>query len=253
MTGEVSGGTFKALIQSLAQGISVVRMTSLFEQVTGRVPITHLDAESMVASFVDKVRPNNWFYFWKRTLDLTGAVIGLMAVLILLPVIAIVIAVESSGSVLYRQTRLGKQGLPFQIVKFRTMVADAEGDGQPRWAHPDDKRVTRLGRFLRRSRVDEIPQLWNVLKGEMSLVGPRPERPEFISTLEKKIPFYRARLVVKPGITGWAQINFRYGSTVNDAAVKLEYDLYYVKHQSIWLDLLIMARTAGVIIGMAGR
>jgi len=252
LTGEMRGEAFKALLQAIAQGISVVRMPSLFEQLTGRVPIEHLDAEWMVASFMDRIRPSAWFRLSKRVFDLVGATLGLICAAMLVPIIALVIALERRGSILYRQSRLGKEGRPFNIIKFRTMVPDAEREGQPQWACADDIRITGFGRFLRRARFDELPQLWNVLKGEMSLVGPRPERPEFVARLEKQIPFYRARLISKPGITGWAQVNYGYGASVEDAAIKLEYDLYYIKHQSVWLDLRILAKTLDVVVRFRG-
>ena len=132
------------------------------------------------------------------------------------------------------------------------MIAGAEADGQARWASAGDERVTRVGRFLRRTRLDELPQVWNVLRGDMSLVGPRPERPELITLLEQQIPFYRARLLVKPGLTGWAQVNYGYGRSVEDARIKLEYDLYYIKRQSLWLELIILFRTIEVVLGMKG-
>jgi lipopolysaccharide/colanic/teichoic acid biosynthesis glycosyltransferase len=139
------------------------------------------------------------------------------------------------------------------VIKFRTMMADAEADGLARWTELDDERITSVGRILRRARLDELPQCLNVLRGEMSLVGPRPERPEFIAELEKEIPFYRARLLVKPGLTGWAQINFGYGSSIPEAAIKLQYDLYYIKHRSLWLDVYILFRTLAVVVGFRGR
>jgi lipopolysaccharide/colanic/teichoic acid biosynthesis glycosyltransferase len=138
------------------------------------------------------------------------------------------------------------------VVKLRSMRMDAEQDGQARWAHPNDERVTRVGRFLRSSRLDEAPQLLNVLKGEMSLIGPRPERPEFIAQLQEEIPFYRTRLVIRPGLTGWAQVNHGYANSVQDALVKLQYDLYYIKHQSVYLDLVILLKTIGVVLTMRG-
>jgi lipopolysaccharide/colanic/teichoic acid biosynthesis glycosyltransferase len=171
---------------------------------------------------------------------------------VLLPFIAAAIKLESPGPVFYRQMRAGQGGRPFQLLKFRTMIAGAEADGQARWARAIDARVTRVGRLLRRTRLDELPQLFNVLRGDMSLIGPRPERPELIAVLEQEIPFYRARLLVKPGLTGWAQVNYGYGRSVEDARVKLEYDLYYIKQQSIWLDLVILFRTVEVVLGMKG-
>jgi lipopolysaccharide/colanic/teichoic acid biosynthesis glycosyltransferase len=153
---------------------------------------------------------------------------------------------------LFRQARLGQGGRPFSVYKFRTMRQDAEADGQAHWALEGDPRATRVGRVLRRVHLDEFPQFWNVLVGEMSLVGPRPERPEMVAELEKQIPFYRARLLVKPGIGGWAQVNYGKGASVEGSAEKLEYDLYYIKHRSLMLDVLIILRTFGSVFGLRG-
>ncbi|MBU0595296.1 sugar transferase, partial [Candidatus Bipolaricaulota bacterium] len=158
--------------------------------------------------------------------------------------ISLLILTRERGPVFYSQTRVGQGGRPFTLHKFRTMRGDAEAHGTI-WAQPDDPRATTLGRWLRRSRLDELPQLWNILKGDMSIVGPRPERPEFVEPLSTLIPFYAERHLIKPGLTGWAQINYRYGSTVADARSKLQLDLYYVKHTSLELDLIILLRTFG--------
>jgi lipopolysaccharide/colanic/teichoic acid biosynthesis glycosyltransferase len=169
-----------------------------------------------------------------------------------LPLIALAIRLDSPGPIFYRQVRAGRAGKPFTIVKFRTMSVDAEKDGKARWATKDDQRITRVGRFLRKARFDELPQLLNVLRGEMSLVGPRPERPEFIQQLERELPFYRTRMMVKPGITGWAQIHYDYGNSVEDGLIKLQYDFYYVRYWSMWLDLYIVFQTFGVVLRLKG-
>jgi len=253
ITGELRGELFQALLDCQAQGIPVVRMPLLYEQITGRLPIEHLDAGWMSAAFMDRVQTKAWYRrLSKRLLDLVGASVGLLLLGLLTPFMAAAVWLESGGPILFRQARLGKGGQSFAMLKFRTMIQGAEADGLPRWATPGDERVTAVGRFLRRSRLDEAPQLWNVLKGEMSLVGPRPERPEFIAWLEMQIPFYRARLEVKPGLSGWAQVNHGYGATLEDAVIKLQYDLYYITHQSVWLDLLILMRTVGVVLRFTG-
>ncbi len=252
INGNIAGRTFQALLDCRAQGLPIVRMTSLYEQLTGRVPLDHLDADWVIAAYLDQNRGRLPYLLFKRLLDIGLALVGLALLAVLLPFIALAIRLESPGPILYRQTRMGQGGRPFTLYKFRSMVADAEADGQARWATSDDIRVTKVGVFLRRSRLDEAPQLWNVLRGEMSLVGPRPERPEFIEELEREIPFYRARLIVQPGLTGWAQVNYGYAATVADAALKLQWDLYYIKHRSAWLDLLILWRTIRVIVGFKG-
>jgi exopolysaccharide biosynthesis polyprenyl glycosylphosphotransferase len=252
ITGEVRGELFQALLDCQAHGLPVVRVLRLYEQITGRVPIEHLEADWLVTSFIERVRLDGSFLVAKRLLDLAGGLLGLAPLLVLLPWIALAIRMESPGPVFYRQVRAGPGGRRFRLLKFRTMIDGAEVDGQARWASTADARVTRVGRWLRRARLDELPQILNVLKGDMSLVGPRPERPELITVLEQEIPFYRARLLVKPGLTGWAQINYGYGRSVDDAQVKLQYDLYYIKHQSLWLELIILLRTVEVVLGMKG-
>ncbi|NJO38191.1 MAG: exopolysaccharide biosynthesis polyprenyl glycosylphosphotransferase [Rhizobiales bacterium] len=188
----------------------------------------------------------------KRGTDLIYSALILTAFLPLLPVIALLIKVDSPGPALYRQTRVGLHGKLFDIYKFRSMRADAEADGKARWARASDDRITRFGQFLRRSRLDELPQLFNVLKGDMSMVGPRPERPEFTENLAAILPLYAKRQSIRPGITGWAQINYRYGASIEDAREKLEYDLYYVKNYSLFLDLVTMIQTARIAFGGIG-
>ena len=178
-----------------------------------------------------------------------------MGLIVFLPfglIISLLIKLESPGPVFYTQERVGRNGKPFKIIKFRSMVSDAEKDTTPQWAQKNDPRITRLGRFLREIRLDEVPQLINILKGEISFVGPRPERPYFVAELEKSIPFYSQRHVTKPGLSGWAQIRYRYGATVDDAIKKLEYDLYYIKNLSIFLDLMILLETIQVVLFRRG-
>jgi exopolysaccharide biosynthesis polyprenyl glycosylphosphotransferase len=161
---------------------------------------------------------------------------------------AIAIKMESPGPTLYRQERVGQNGRTFSIAKFRSMHTDAEKNGLPQWAQANDKRVTRVGHFMRRMRIDELPQLFNVLKGEMSLVGPRPERPYFVEQLTQEIPYYALRHSVKPGVTGWAQVRYPYGATVQDSQEKLQYDLYYIKNHTLFLDLVVLMETVGVVL-----
>ncbi|HYO79360.1 MAG TPA: sugar transferase, partial [Thermoanaerobaculia bacterium] len=179
----------------------------------------------------------------KRLFDVVASATALVLTAPLLVIVAIAVSISSGGSLLYRQTRTGRFGVPFEILKFRTMRVDAEAGG-PVWARENDDRVTPLGRFLRRSRLDELPQLWNILKGEMSFVGPRPERPEFVKELEREIPFYQLRHLVPPGLTGWAQIRYPYGASVADARRKLGFDLYYVRNYGLRFDLGICLKTA---------
>jgi lipopolysaccharide/colanic/teichoic acid biosynthesis glycosyltransferase len=178
-----------------------------------------------------------------RLFDIAGGLVGLAVLGVISVPVALAIWFETGRPIFYKQIRSGRGGQPFLLYKFRTMLPDAEADGLARWAEPDDQRVTKIGWLLRKLRIDEMPQFWNVLKGEMSIIGPRPERPEFIQMLESRIPFYRARLLLKPGITGWAQVNYGYASSVDNTALKLEYDLFYIKQRSLLLDLLILWRT----------
>jgi lipopolysaccharide/colanic/teichoic acid biosynthesis glycosyltransferase len=168
------------------------------------------------------------------------------------PMVALANALASPGPLFYTQTRVGSGGRTFRIYKFRSMRPDAESDGRAVWAQGDDPRITPVGRWLRRTRLDELPQCLNLLRGEMSVVGPRPERPEFVEQLSVAIPYYRARHAVRPGLTGWAQVHFRYGASVDDSRIKLEYDLFYVKHCSPLLDAQIMVRTAAIMVQMKG-
>jgi exopolysaccharide biosynthesis polyprenyl glycosylphosphotransferase len=181
--------------------------------------------------------------------------VGAVGVLLAVPVmllVALAIKCTSRGPVLYHQRRVGQHGRVFTVHKFRSMYADAEKGTGAVWARNDDERVTSVGRFLRRTRIDELPQLWNVLKGDMSLVGPRPERPEFVSSLTREIPFYGQRHVVRPGLTGWAQVRYTYGASVEDAMEKLQYDLFYIKNRSIALDLFIAAKTVKTVVMQRG-
>jgi exopolysaccharide biosynthesis polyprenyl glycosylphosphotransferase len=251
ISGELRGETFQALLDCQAASVPVMRMPALFEQLTGRVPIDHIDSDWANASFIEPAQQRFWYALLKRGVDLAGALAGLMVMALLWPFIGLAIWLEDGRPVFFRQTRLGAGGQHFEIFKFRTMVPEAEVEG-PRWASRDDERITRVGWWLRRTRLDESPQFLNVLRGEMSLVGPRPERPEFTEQLEQEIPFFRARLLTKPGLTGWAQVNYGYAGTVADNALKLQWDLYYIKHQSLWMDLLIIIRTIPVIFGFRG-
>jgi lipopolysaccharide/colanic/teichoic acid biosynthesis glycosyltransferase len=219
----------------------------------GRVPIRHLESDWILRSFVDEVKVSGVYSLGKRIVDVLVGLVGVTAFLLTLPGVALAILIESGRPVFYRQTRLGQGGRPYRILKYRTMRADAEADGKPQWALEADPRMTRVGRLLRRIYMDEVPQFWNVVLGDMSVVGPRPERPELVADLERGIPFYRARLLVKPGITGWAQINYGKGASIEGSAEKLEYDLFYIKHRGLVLDLWILLRTMGTVLGLQGQ
>lgn len=240
------------LLRCQERGTHVVRMTELYESVLRRVPVQHLEPSWLLSSFFDVAPFRERSPLAKRAIDIgVGLLIGAVA-LVLTPFITLAVVFDSRGPVFYSQTRLGRGGRAFLITKFRTMQRDAEADGA-QWASAADPRITRVGRVLRRTRLDELPNVLAILRGDMSVIGPRPERPEFVDELAAKVPFYRARLVVAPGLTGWAQVNYRYGDSVDDATVKLEYDLYYIKHQSSWLDAVIFWRTLSTVLRFEGR
>ena len=238
------------LLDCRMQGITVHNASTFLERETGRV-----DLESMRASwlvFDEDFTSGRTSDFCKRALDIaagTGLLVLLAPVLLLT---AVLIKLDSPGPVFYRQVRVGLGGKPYQIIKFRSMRNDAEKDGRAQWAQAGDPRVTRVGSLLRKSRIDEIPQAFNVLAGDMSFVGPRPERPPFVADLGEKIPYYNERHRVKPGITGWAQINYPYGASVEDARQKLRYDLYYIKNKSLLFDLIVMLQTVRIILFAEG-
>jgi exopolysaccharide biosynthesis polyprenyl glycosylphosphotransferase len=233
---EVDEHWVERLIRCQESGTHVVRMAQLYEDTLRRVPVTHVEPSWLLTNFFDVAPFREASPLAKRLFDVVvAAALGALG-LVLSPFIAVAILLEDGRPVFYRQERLGRGGRSFDIFKFRTMKHGAEPDGQPQWSTPGDPRVTRIGRLLRRTRLDELPNLLAVLRGEMSMVGPRPERPQIVERLEREVPLYRARLVVAPGLTGWAQVNWAYGDSVEDAVTKLEYDLYYIKHQSIWFE-----------------
>jgi exopolysaccharide biosynthesis polyprenyl glycosylphosphotransferase len=251
--GEIHTELVQSLLDYREQGLHMVPMVVLYERLTGRVPVEHVRANLEELLPLQDSATRRVFDAGKRLADLIVAGLGLVLLALIAPGVALANALWSPGPLFYWQTRVGRGGRPFRIVKFRSMIPSAEADGGAVWASASDPRVTPAGRILRRTRLDELPQVWNILKGEMSLIGPRPERPEFVAGLVAQVPFYQARHAVRPGITGWAQVRYRYGSSVEDARVKLEYDLYYIKHQGLYLGLSILAKTAAVVLGLQGR
>lgn len=242
----------QALMECAERGIQVVPMSALYEQLTGRVPVEHLHENWYVALPVYHRDHSPLWRFSKRVMDIVLAGIGLLALGAVLPVVAIALFVDSPGPLFYTQQRVGKGGRLFRVYKFRSMRVGAE-NGSAMWAQENDPRTTRLGRLLRATHVDELPQFLNVLRGEMSAVGPRPERPEFVGALAAAAPFYPLRHTVKPGMAGWALVKQGYASTPEDLLVRLQYDFYYIKHQSLWFDLLILCKTFGHALGFRGR
>lgn len=250
--GPMQGEMFQAILDAQQMGVEVTRMPVAYEELLGRVPIQRLESDWLLRSFVDELRVSGVYNVSKRLVDLIGSGLGLLLLLIFLPFIAVAILLESGRPIFFLQKRLGRGGNTFEVLKFRTMLQDAEADGSAHWAQEEDPRATKVGKVLRRTHMDEFPQFWNVLRGEMSLVGPRPERPVLVAELEKEIPFYRARLLVKPGIGGWAQVNYGKGASIQGSAEKLEYDLYYIKHRNLMLDFWIVLRSIGRAIGFTG-
>ena len=236
----------RALLECRLEGVQITDLARFFERVHGQVPIESLKVSWLI--YGHGFRQNLLRGFVKRCFDLVVSSMLILVALPLLIVAMLLIVAETGGPVFYRQERVGLRGRSFTVLKLRSMAADAEKDGRATWATVNDHRVTRVGRLLRRTRIDELPQLLNVLKGEMSFVGPRPERPEFVAMLTEQIPFYAVRHSVKPGLTGWAQVRYAYGASVEQSIRKLEYDLYYVKNHSLLLDLVILLETVRVVL-----
>ncbi len=249
---EQRGGVLplRELIECRVSGVPVTDLAGMYERVRGEVPIESLKASWLI--YGQGFAQGGLRTFVKRTFDVAVSFLLLVVTLPLMLVTALVIRLESAGPVIYRQERVGRGGRGFMCLKFRSMRADAEQDGVARWASHADPRVTRVGGFIRKARIDELPQLINVLRGDMSFVGPRPERPTFVSELRQAIPYYDLRHSVKPGITGWAQVRYSYGASVEDARKKLQFDLYYVKNHSLFLDLLILVETVRVVLFREG-
>jgi len=253
VSGKMGGVTFQAILDAQERGVEVMPMPNVYEEILGRVPVQHLESDWLIRSFLNEARTGGLYEAGKRLFDILAGLVGLLICILVFPAVAILILLESGRPVLYRQVRSGKGAKPYHMIKFRTMHQDAEKDGKVQITQIKDTRITRIGNFLRRAHIDELPQFWNVLKGEMCLVGPRAERPELIAEYQNLIPFYRARLLVKPGISGWAQVNYGYSATPEQNMVKLEYDLYYIKHRNLFMDSLIILRTMTQIIGFRGR
>ncbi len=253
INGEIKGETFQTILDTQERGIEAIRMPIMYEEMTQRVPVEHLESDWVIRSFVDQVRVSGVYELFKRLMDILGGLVGVLIFILVFPFVATAIVLESGFPIFYSQERLGKGGRLFKIYKFRSMKQNAEEDGEAKFAAENDPRVTRVGNFLRRVRLDEMPQFINVVTGEISLVGPRAERPELVVEFQKQIPFYRARLLVKPGLTGWAQINYGYVASVTETSVKLEYDLYYIKHRTLGMDFNIVLRTIGTVLRRTGR
>lgn len=236
----------RELLDLRLSGVKIDDATGLLEKISGKIEVHELHPSRLI--FSEGFRLNYFFLALRRLISVSLSLIGLACCLPLIPFIALAIKIDSAGPVLYRQRRVGLRGRVFSCYKFRTMRADAEADSGATWAADGDPRITGVGGILRYLRLDEIPQMWNVLRGDMGFIGPRPERPEFIQRLSEEIPYYNLRHIIRPGITGWAQIRYKYGNTVEDARQKLQYDLFYIKNMSIGLDFWIFIQTIKVIL-----
>ena len=239
-----------ALVACWAGGINVVPMLTYYEQITGAVPVECI-GQNLFALVTPQYVTQRLWDAARRVFDLVVGVVGLAVSALLLPLLALAITIDCPGPIFYKQRRVGRNGHLFDLAKFRSMIPDAES-GKAIWARENDDRITRVGRIMRKMRIDELPQFWNLINGTMTLIGPRPERPEFVKDLAQQIPYYNIRHAIKPGLTGWAQIKYHYGNTVDDAQIKLQYDLYYLKHRGPVLDMLIILHTVRTILRMAG-
>jgi exopolysaccharide biosynthesis polyprenyl glycosylphosphotransferase len=240
------------IIALFEEGINIKSFESFYEEITDRVPKEFLDHNFYKNINLSSSSDNKFYQVFRRILDLIVSSIGLLFFLIVLPLIVLLNLLGNRGPIFYTQKRVGRKGKEFKIFKLRSMVVNAEKQGA-QYAVKNDKRITKFGKFLRNTRLDEVPQFFNILKGDMSLIGPRPERPEFVENLQAKIPFYAIRHVVKPGLTGWAQVNFPYANNIDEQEKKLRYDLFYIKEQSAFLDFKIIIKTMTTVLFFRGQ
>ena len=243
---------FDAILESCELGISITTAGTVYENATGRVPVQQLGSSLDMAMPLNQSATYRLYLMARRAFDIGASLLGCIALALAVPLVWLANRVSSPGPLFYAQERVGEGGRVFRVLKFRSMVVNAERFGAV-WATENDPRITPVGQLLRKTRVDELPQFWNILRGDMSLIGPRPERPEFVNQLACDIPVYRARHAIKPGLTGWAQVCSRYGASMEDSLIKLQYDLYYIKHVSLLMDLRIVLLTIPVVLGFKGR
>ncbi len=240
----------QSLYQCLPLKISFSDLPSFYEKILGKVPISSIGEIWFLENLTESQK--NFYESSKRVLDMIGALFFGILSLLLYPIIILAIKIDSPGPIFFTQRRIGQDGQIFKVIKFRSMIEEAEKDGA-QWANHHDHRITKVGKFLRKTRLDELPQLFNILIGQMSFIGPRPERIEFVQQLEKEIPYYQIRHIVRPGLSGWAQVNFHYGASVKDSVEKLQFELYYIKHRSFILDLGILLKTINIVFKGSGR
>ena len=243
---------FDTILESCELGISITTAGTVYENATGRVPVQQLGSSLDMAMPLNQSATYRFYLMARRASDIGASLLGCVVLALAIPLVWLANRVSSPGPLFYAQERVGEGGRIFRVLKFRSMVVNAERFGAV-WASENDPRITPVGQLLRKTRIDELPQFWNILRGDMSMIGPRPERPEFVNQLARDIPFYRARHAIKPGLTGWAQVCYRYGASMEDSLIKLQYDLYYVKHVSLLMDLRIVLLTIPVVLGFKGR
>jgi exopolysaccharide biosynthesis polyprenyl glycosylphosphotransferase len=248
----ITADLYHELMLLLERGFKIREYTQVYEEVTNKVPIQFVGKDFYKYFPFSRNNENQLYRFFHRMFDVVFSIIGILFGLAILPLIFIGNLISNRGPLFYTQERIGRNSTLFTIYKFRTMVVNAE-ENQAQWAQKNDLRITRFGKFLRRSRIDEMPQFFNVLIGEMSIIGPRPERPFFVAELSRSIPFYETRHIIKPGLTGWAQVNTSYGASVDDSFTKLQYDLYYIKHRGLFLDFSIMLKTLSTVLYYRGQ
>ena len=253
ISNEMNQGMFQGILTAQEEGINLSTMTETYEELSGRVPIELLESDWVVRAFLDRTPTSGFYRISKRLLDLVLGLFGFVLLVVLFPLLAVVILIDSGRPIIFTQERLGRGGKSYTILKFRTMKSKVDMEKEALVTTVNDPRITRIGKLLRKSHLDELPQIINVLRGEMSWVGPRSERVELVRVFQREIPFYRARLLVKPGITGWAQIHQAYAETIEETSTKLQYDLYYIEHATIWMDIIILLRTVGSVLGFKGR
>lgn len=251
-TEAITSEVYHDLMMLLERGFKIRDYTQVYEELLQKVPVQFVGKDFYKYFPFSRSNENKLYMFFQRGFDIVFSLIGLFLGLLITPIILIGNLIGNKGPLFYSQERVGRNGKPFQIIKLRTMVINAE-EGGVKWAKKNDSRITAFGMFLRRSRLDEIPQFINVLKGDMSIIGPRPERPFFVNELSRIIPFYETRHIIKPGLTGWAQVSTRYGASVDDSLTKLQYDLYYIKHRSVFLDFSISIKTLSTILYYRGQ
>lgn len=248
----ITSDIYKDLMTLLERGFSIKEYTQVYEDMTQRVPVQFVGKDFYKYFPFSRSNQNKMYLFFNSLFNIIISVVGILGGIVLLPMILLGNVFANKGPLFYIQERVGKNGHVFKIIKFRTMIKNAEMHGAV-WSEKNDSRITKFGKFMRHTRLDEIPQFLNILKGDMSLIGPRPERPQFVNELSNTLPFYETRHIVKPGLTGWAQVNTRYGASVDDSLLKLQYDLYYIKHRSFFLDINILIKTLSTMIFFRGQ